>query len=187
MEAALSQRRFTVEEFHRMGEAGILHEDDRIELLDGQIIEMAPIGSRHAGCVNRLNRLFTDRLGAAVVVAVQNPLPVSRYTELVPDLMLLRPRDDFYAEAHPGPEDILLVVEVADTTLDYDRRMKIPLYGEAGIQETWLVSLPDRWVEVFRNPSGETGYRESFSVPEGQAVESAGIPGLAVKVDELLP
>ncbi len=185
MRAAASRHQFTVEEFHHMGAAGILHHSDRVELIDGQIIQMAAIGSRHAACVGRLTRLVLP-LAEELIVWVQNPVRLDRYTELVPDVALLRPREDFYAEAHPGPEDVLLLIEVADATLDYDRRTKIPAYGRAGVPEVWLVDLPNRLIEVFHDPSPESGYTHSTGFPEGGAVESLSVPGLSVPVDDVL-
>lgn len=187
METAVSQRRFTVDEFHRLGEVGILDEDDRVELLDGRIIEMAAIGSRHAACVRRLNRWLGDRVSADLLVDVQNPVHLDAETELYPDLMVLRHRDDFYSARHPRPEDVLLVVEVADTSVEYDRRRKIPRYGRAGIQEAWLVNLPDRRVETWYSPETSGGYDESATLREGETIESTTVPGLSIEVDELLP
>lgn len=142
----ITRRRFTVDEYHRMAEAGILGEDDRVELLDGEIVEMTPIGPRHAGGVNRLTRLFTTRLGARAIVTVQNPVVLGVRWEPQPDLAILRPRPDFYSTAHARPEDILLIVEVAETSGEADRRVKVPGYAAAGVPETWRVDLPgDPW------------------------------------------
>src|SRR5438552_12280642 len=135
------RRRFTVEEYHRMAEAGILSEDDRVELIEGEIVQMSPIGPRHSACVDRLNALFTSRLRRRAIVRVQNPIVLSRWTEPQPDLTLLRPRADFYAERHPGPADVLLAVEVAETSGVYDRGTKLALYARARIPEVWLVDV----------------------------------------------
>ena len=124
-----------------MGQAGILGEDDRLELLEGEIVEMAPIGSRHQSVVDRLTRLFSNRVGDAAVVRVQGPVRLGDDSEPQPDLLLLRRRADFYATAHPGPEDVLLLVEVPDTSTEYDREVKLPLYARHGIAEVWLVGL----------------------------------------------
>ena len=124
-----------------MVDAGILAEDDRVELLEGDIVEMAPIGSRHAACVNRLNQLLSTRIAGPFIVAVQNPIRLGEFSEPQPDLAILRPRPDFYSESHPGPEDILLLVEVSDTSAEYDREVKVPAYGTAAIPEVWLVDL----------------------------------------------
>jgi Uma2 family endonuclease len=185
MRPGLAQRRFTAEEFHQMGGAGILDEDDRVELVDGRIIEMAAIGSHHAACVARLTRLMQQR-GDEVIVWVQNPLRLDPHTELVPDVALLRPRDDFYAGAHPGPGDVLLLIEVADSTLEYDRQVKIPLYGGACVPEAWLVDLPHRRIEVFRCPAAGKGYEEIVEHGAGDAVGSDAIPGLILRAAEIL-
>jgi hypothetical protein len=180
----LAQRRFSVEEFHQMGAAGILDENDRVELVDGQIIEMSAIGSRHAACVARLTRRLQP-VGEAAILWVQNPVRLDRHTELVPDLALLRPRHDFYAEAHPGPGDVLLLIEVADSTLEYDRRVKVPLYARVGVPELWLVNLPERRVELFRHPAGEKGYGEILEAGVADTVESETIPGLILTAPEI--
>ncbi len=152
MAVALTRYRFSVDEYHQMVEAGVFNEDDRIELIEGEIVEMAPIGSRHAACVTQLTQLFSLGLGERVFVSVQNPIGIAN-SEPEPDLALLRPRDDFYAERHPGPEDVLLVVEVADSSFQYDREVKIPLYARSGIVEAWLVDLGNDEVVVYREPS----------------------------------
>ena len=136
-----TQRAFSVTEYHQMTEAGILTEDDRIELIEGRVILISPIGSRHAACVKRLNALLSQRVGAAALVSVQDTIRLDDYSEPEPDIALLHPRDDFYAHAHPTPADLLLVIEVADTPEGYDREEKVPLYARAAIPEVWLVSL----------------------------------------------
>lgn len=173
------RQKFDVDEYHLMAEAGILHEDsnveliegeimektpsagdastptstfawrrsasfhedDRVELIEGEILEMAAIGNRHLACVNRLTRLFIERLGRTVVVHIQNPVRISDRSEPEPDVMLLRPRADFYAGKRPAPEDVLLLIEVPDTMLQYDREVKLPLYTRSGVPEVWIVDL----------------------------------------------
>jgi len=135
------RRLFTAEEYFRMGEAGILQEDDRVELIEGEIVEMSPIGSRHAACVNRLVKLFVREVGDSGIVGAQNPVLLPDYSGPQPDVAVLRLREDFYAEAHPTPGDVLLLIEVSDTTLRYDREVKLPLYALAGILEVWIVDL----------------------------------------------
>ena len=183
--AKVTRRRFTVQEYHLMAEAGILHEDDRVELIKGEIVEMAPIGSNHAGHVNRLISLFTPRLGASAVVSIQNPIHLWDDTEPEPDLALLRPRDDFYTQSHPTPEDILLVVEVADSSRDYDRQVKVPMYAEAGIVETWVVDLVSETIEVYRQPTPE-GYRLTVILGREDRLSPAALPDLELKLSQLL-
>ena len=156
MTVALTRYRFSVSEYHQMVEAGVFGEDDRIELIEGEIVEMAPIGSRHAACVKKLNQLFASALGDRVIVSVQDPIGIAG-SEPEPDVALLRPRDHFYAEKHPGPEDVLLVVEVADSSFQYDREVKMPLYARFGIPEAWLVDLGNDEVVIYREPSS-SGY-----------------------------
>lgn len=148
-----------------MGEVGILGEDDRVELLEGEIVEMVPIGPPHSGRVNRLNRLFVTALGDRVVVSVQNPVRLSDFSEPQPDLLLLRPERDFYISRHPRPDDVLLVVEVAASSALFDRRVKMPLYLAAGVPQIWLVDLDAQVVEVHRPDDGPVTLRESDPVP----------------------
>jgi Uma2 family endonuclease len=178
------KRRFTVEEYYKMAEAGILCEDDRVELLDGQIVEMTPIGSRHAAAVDRLTRLLSHLVGEAALVRVQNPIRLSQHSEPQPDLALLKPRSDFYAHAHPSPKDVLLVVEVAETSVGIDRKVKIPLYAKAGISEVWLVDLEER-VEVYRKPSSQ-GYGETQRPRRGRSLSPQALPELKVSVSDIL-
>jgi Uma2 family endonuclease len=158
MAVALRRRRFTLDEYHRMGETGILGEDDRVELIEGEIVEMAPIGSRHAAAVARIHHLFSIRLGGRAVVWSQSPLLLVRHqSEPEPDIMLLAARADFYESALPEPSDVRLLVEVADRSLLYDRRTKFPLYARAGVAEAWLVDLNLGRLEIHRGPTG-AGY-----------------------------
>lgn len=160
-------RPFTVEEFHRLAEAGILREDDRVELIRGEILEMSPIGSRHAAAVNRLARLLIQALENQAIVSIQNPVQLGKDSEPEPDLVLLKPRADEYAHALPQAGDVLLLVEVADTSLAYDLEVKLPLYAQHGIPEVWVVDLLRERVLVFRHPQGES-YGETLTEgPEG--------------------
>jgi Uma2 family endonuclease len=180
-----ARRLFTVDEYHRMVEAGILHEDDRVELLDGEIVEMSPIGPLHAGSVNALIRLFIEALGRRAVVTPQNPAVLDDLSEPQPDVCLARPKEDDYRTAHPRPDDLLLVVEVADTSIDYDRGRKTPRYALAGIRETWVVDLSADRVDVFREPS-PGGYRDQTSVGRGDRVAPLAFPDVSFDVDEIL-
>lgn len=185
MAVEVVRRRFSVEEYHRMAEARIFTEDDRVELIDGEVVQRTPIGSRHAGCVKRLNRLLTSTAGNRAIVSIRDPLALPPDSEPQPDLALLRPRLDFYAGSHPGPEDVWLVVEVADTSAPFDRTVKIPLYARAGIPEAWVVDLTVQAVEVYRRPSPE-GYGESQRLTRGGHLACEAFPGLSVPVDEVL-
>ncbi|WP_376790048.1 Uma2 family endonuclease [Thermoflexus sp.] len=185
MSVQVQRRLFTVEEYHRMAEVGILSEDDRVELIEGELIAMSPIGSRHAACVKRLVRLLDRAVGERAIVSAQDPIRLGRHSEPQPDVALLRYRPDFYASAHPGPEDVLLIVEVAETSADYDRTVKIPLYARHGIPEAWLVDLTEAHVEIYRQPSPQ-GYRELHIVHRGETISPALIPGLTVGIDEIL-
>lgn len=186
MAVTLRRRRFTLEEYHRMGEAGILHEDSRVELIEGEIVEMAPIGSRHAATVARISSLFTTLLGNRAVVWPQNPLLLSvLVSEPQPDVMLLAYRADFYAGALPEPSDVLLLIEVADSSLAYDRRTKTPLYGRAGVPEVWLVDVEAARVELYRQ-LGATGYADVRSPARDERISPLAFPDLVVTPAELL-
>lgn len=157
--ATVKRHRFTVREYHTMVEAGLLSEDDRVELVDGEIVEMTPIGTRHLACVVALTHLLTKASGDRYFVSVQNPIVLNEDNEPQPDLSLLRARPEPTGEL-PGPGDILLVIEVSDTTLSYDRKVKLPRYGRSGIPEVWIVDLQSRRIEIYTEPFSE-GYRES--------------------------
>ncbi len=179
------RRKFTVEEYHRLAEVGILGEDDRVELIDGEIVQMSPIGNRHAGTVDFLAEHFLKTVGGRGQVRVQNPVRLGEDSEPQPDLALLRPRGDYYRGGHPGPEDVLLVVEVAETSADYDREVKLLLYARWGVPEAWLVDLEQDRIEVYRSPSPE-GYREVQVVARGEQVAPAAFPEAKLRVDDLL-
>lgn len=184
MSVALIRRRFSIDDYERMCRHGILTEDDRVELIRGEIVEKTNIGERHAACVNRLTRLLTVAVGERAQVSVQNPVRLLD-SEPEPDLALLRPRDDFYASVRPGAGDLLLVVEVADSTLDADRQIKGPLYAEAGVAEFWLVNLIDDTLELRRGPCIDGVYSESRTLRRGDTVEIAALPGIVLNVAEM--
>jgi len=184
MATLVTKRRFTVGEYHRLAEAGILREDDRVELLEGEIFEMSPINSRHASCVTRLNHLLQDRAKGRAIVNVQNPIRLSDYSEPQPDVALLVPRTDFYRDALPTPRDVLLVIEVCETSGEFDRRVKLPLYAKAGIPEVWIVDLSREQIEVHRDPKLE-GYQQSQIVGRGQTL-TAQLLALELTVAEIL-
>lgn len=183
--AAVRRHRFDVGDYYRMAETGILGPEDRVELIEGEIVDMAPIGSAHAGTVNRLARLAAKAMAEGnVLVSMQNPLRLDAHSEPQPDLMLLRPRADDYRDTHPTPADVLLLVEVADSTLAYDRGPKLALYARHGVPEVWIVDLGGRAVEICRQP-GPDGYGERRRVMDGTATPTL-VPGLAVDLAVLL-
>jgi Uma2 family endonuclease len=151
--------RFSVRDYHQMGKAGVLEPDLNVELLNGHIYEMAPIGSQHAACVDRLNRLFMRAVADRAIVRVQNPIVLPPDSEPEPNVALLKPRDDDYASRHPRPEDVLLVIEVADASLSFDQEVKVPLYAQAGIPEVWVVALDEDRVHAYQMPTSGS-YRE---------------------------
>ena len=179
------KRKFNVDDYYRMADAGIFHEDDRVELLDGEIYEMTPIGDGHAGTVNWLSSVFTRRLGDRAVVSPQNPVRLSDYSEPQPDVAVLRRREDFYRSGKPRPGDVFLIVEVAKSSLDYDRLTKLPRYADAGILEVWIVNLADDQLEVYRKP-GEGGYGERVILVRGDSIAPEALPDLVLSVDEIL-
>ena len=181
------RHRVTVDEFYKMAQAGIFMEDDRVELIDGEMVDMAPIGSRHASVVKRLNNLLATLAQGRAIVCVQDPLRLAPHSEPEPDLMLLKPRVDFYSEAHPAAEDVLLLIEVCDTTVRYDREVKLPLYARHGVAEVWLVDLETRTVEICRMPQKEPGdYAERETVTDGPRAPRA-LPDCHVLIEELFP
>ncbi|NIP57062.1 MAG: Uma2 family endonuclease [Gemmatimonadetes bacterium] len=185
MSVELQRRLFTVDEYHAMARAGVLNEDDRVELIEGEVVRMTPIGSRHAACVKRLIRLFSDRVGEEAILGIQDPVRLSGLSEPEPDVALLQPRDDFYEDGHPRPEDLLLLVEVSETSQAYDRDVKLPLYARSGVPEVWLVDLERGEVEVHRSPTGD-GYADSERVGPGHALRPRSLPDAEFGVSEIL-
>ncbi|MET0625457.1 MAG: Uma2 family endonuclease [Pyrinomonadaceae bacterium] len=184
MSRGLAKRRITADEYERMGEAGIFPPDARLELIQGEIYEISPIGSPHAACVTFLTYVLSQ-FGRDFQVSVQNPVRLSDFSEPQPDVALLRWRDDFYRGAHPTPEDVLLVVEVADATVVTDRKVKLPLYARAGIAEAWLVNIPEGQVEVYSDPAGGA-YRRAEVFGRGAEARAHTIEALSLNVGELL-
>jgi Uma2 family endonuclease len=180
------RRRFTIAEYRRMIEAGIFREGERAELIEGEIIEMGPTGRVHAGTVDRIANVFCRRFGERTIVRVQNPVV---FTDLVsepqPDITLLVPRPDFYTGGHPEPADILLVVEVMDSSVAYDRDVKLPLYARAGVVEVWLANVNTRRIEGYRRPSPE-GYVESRVFQEDDLLSIQAFSDVTFTVRELL-
>lgn len=168
-----------------MAEAGILNGDERVELIEGEIVEMSPIGSRHGSCVDFVTRLCVTRLGESAIVRVQGSIRLDGRNEPEPDIALLKPREDFYSEELPGPNDVMVVMEVADTTLPYDREVKLPLYARAGIPEAWLIDLGGSIVERHTEPAHGT-YRARILAVRGEELQSTAIPGLVLRADDVL-
>jgi Uma2 family endonuclease len=180
----IRKRRFTREEYHRLVDAGILREDDRLELIDGEIFEMSPINKRHAACVLRMSTFFTRSFQQTALVSAQGPLRLNQYSEPQPDVIVLKPRDDFYG-GEWTPRDVLLLVEVSDTTLKYDREVKLPRYAAAGIPEAWIADVNENLLFVYREPSGD-GYKTELTLHYSDSVSPLAFPESIFKVEDLL-
>jgi Uma2 family endonuclease len=176
----------TVEEYLRMGEGSVFAPDARLELIEGEIIEMAPIGPTHAGTVAILGRLLERAVGDEAVVWVQNPVRIEDRSMPQPDVAVLKPRTDMYSRSHPVPADVLLLIEVSDTTLRFDVSTKVPLYARAGIIEAWVVAVENATVQVFRDPDA-AGYRTSFTVAGSERLSSRAMPRFGICVSDLFP
>ena len=174
-----ARRPLSVDDYHRMADAAIFGPEERVELIEGEIIAMPPIGPDHASLVDRLNRTFGRAVGDAAIVRVQNPVHLSRFSEPQPDLCLLAPRDDFYAGFHPRPADTLLAIEIAKSSLAYDTTRKAPLYAHEGVQELWIVDVAGRAVRRFRSP-GARGYTDAAALGLARPVP---LPSLGIEVD----
>lgn len=175
---------FTLDEWHRMIEVGVLRKDQRVELLDGEIYEMAPIYPPHASVVDRLARLFITRLGTRAIVRVQGSVPARPRSEPQPDVAVLRERNDFYRTAHPEADEVHLIIEVADTSLDRDHA-KLRLYASAGMREVWIVDIQGEQVEMYRNPR-DSRYADARVVTRGDSLACLAFPDDVLTVDELL-
>ena len=184
MSRKLAKHWITADEYERMGEGGVFPPDARLELIEGEIYEMSPIGSPHAACVDALALLFNEVARRRYIVRVQSPIRLNDFSEPQPDVTLLSWRDDFYRGAHPTPADVLLVVEVSDTTVETDSKVKVPLYARAGIPEAWLVNIPDERVEVYSDPSGDA-YRQVKQFGRGEQAQSPTLKELVVSAGEL--
>lgn len=179
------KHRITAEAYHRMGEAGVLAADARTELIEGEILDMAPIGSRHASVVDRLTSLMVAAAGAKAIVRVQGPVRLGDLSEPEPDIVLLKPRADYYRDALPGAADVLLMVEVADTTQRLDRRVKVPLYARHGVPEVWVIDLENALVHFHRVPSGGT-YAEISATGHPGVTPIAALPDLTIDLSGTL-
>ncbi|MDW8214099.1 MAG: Uma2 family endonuclease [Roseiflexaceae bacterium] len=179
-------RQFTVDDYARMREAGILTEDDRVELIEGAIYRMSPIGPLHMAIVNRLNRLLLPAAGDDAIVSVQNSVRLSDDTEVQPDIAVLRPHPGDYEETLPRAQDVLLIIEVADTSLDYDRTVKLPLYAQAAIVEVWIIDARQQAVEQYTRPA-EGQYTQVQTYRSGSILRAETLPQIEIAVDRLFP
>jgi len=185
MAVQIPRRLISIDEYERMIAAGVFPEDDRSELIRGEITEMAPIGLRHASCVSRLTKLLERRVGDDAIIWAQNPIRLVGNSLPQPDVAILKLSSDFYGRTRPTPKDVILLIEVSDTTLNYDTQVKVPLYAEAGIPEVWIANLQDDVIEAFSSPIG-SAYRSVKSVARGQALSLPGGLGGVVEVNDIL-
>jgi Uma2 family endonuclease len=185
MPAEIIKRRFTGDDYQRMGQAGILSRKDRVELIDGEVVAMTPIGPRHSSCIDRANRALVLAAGDRAIVRIQSSVRLDLYNEPEPDIVLLRPQADFYASRLPGPADILLIIEVADSSLDYDRDVKAPLYGASGVPEYWIVDLDANAIRCYSDAASGR-YRTVRDARPGESLASALLPECRIDVDQLL-
>jgi Uma2 family endonuclease len=181
----VEKRLWTVEEYHGMARAGILREDDRLELIKGEVVAMSPIGVRHMACVNRLNHLLMKHFHEQAVISVQNSVYLDEHSEPVPDVVLFKYRQDFYNQNAPTADDVLLLIEVSDSTLPYDRNVKRPLYAQAGIIEYWLINLVDNSVEVHREPE-EGAFTKTFICYRNDEITAVSFPDVTFQITDLL-
>ena len=183
--SAPARRRFTVAEYYAMADAGILSENDRVELLDGDLIVMPPIGDWHAASVDLFTNILPPRLQGRAIVRVQNPTRLDNNSEPQPDVMLLRWRDDFYRNGHPAPGDVLLVIEVADSSVDFDRTVKLAAFARAGIPEVWIAARPERRIEACTEPAGNE-YATVHHFGPGETVAPQAFPDITLAVDRII-
>ena len=185
LEAPIERWRFTVDDYYRMAETGILPADARVELIDGDVLKMPPIGSHHNGTVGGIDEIVRELLGRRVCVIAQGPLLLRLYGAPQPDVLVLKRRDDYYRSANPTAADALLVIEVSDSTLTYDRNVKGPMYAQAGIRDYWIVNLADGHIEVYRDPSPD-GYTSVEVKQRGDNIQFLAFPDASISVSDIL-
>ncbi|NEQ38729.1 MAG: Uma2 family endonuclease [Okeania sp. SIO3I5] len=185
MAVELLRQLFTVDQYYKILEAGVLTGNERVELIRGEIIKMSPMGIRHPACVKCLTELFILRLAQTVTVGVQDPVRLNNTSEPQPDISLLQRRPDFYRTQQPQPENVFLLIEVSDTTIKYDTEVKVPLYAENNIVEVWLVNLTEECLEVYRQPTAN-GYEIVQTFQKGETVTIQALPNVTFTVDEIL-
>jgi len=184
MTAQLLTHKFTTQQYHLMHEAGVFPEGDRLELINGEITKMSPIGRKHAACINRLVEFFTQKLGTQIVLSVQNSIRLDDNSQPQPDLAILKRRNDFYEEGLPTPSDILLIIEVSDSTIAYDRDIKMPLYAAAGIPEMWLFDVNKKAIEGYSLPSS-SGYKQMRRYEADDTLAMLAFPDVIFNWEEL--
>ena len=182
----LPRHKLSIEDFHQMGRAGILRDDSRIELMEGDLIDMAPIGSFHASVVSTLSMFFARQVGEFAIVSTQNPVRLPPDSEPQPDIALLKPISDRYRSALPTAADVLLIIEVADTTAEYDREIKLPLYARHGVPEVWLIDLKGGMLEIYLEP-GSKGYRKLLRPDRREAITPSLVEGVRLPLAEIWP
>ncbi len=185
MSVQVAKHSFSVAEYERMGQTGVLAADDRVELIEGEIIEMSPVGSRHAACVKLLSKILNRQVGDAAIVSTQDPVRIDDYSEPQPDVALLKFRGDFYRYAHPTAADVLLMIEVADTTVEYDRHVKVPLYARAGVPEALIFNLPDEQLEYYAQPEAGS-YQITRTLKRGEHLQSSSVAPVVFDVEAIL-
>jgi Uma2 family endonuclease len=186
MSVDITKRLFTTRDYHRMGETGILSPDDRVELIYGEILAMSPIGAPHGAGTDRANRALVSIIGDRAIVRVQGAVELNDYNEPQPDFVLLRPKDNFYYDKQPGPKDIFLIVEIADSSLNYDRKIKAKLYAETGVPEYWLGDIKNGILFAYSDSDGNS-YRTIRQFHRGDSIAPQLLPDCAVQVDVFLP
>ncbi len=184
MTVQLLTHKFTTQQYHLIHEAGVFAEGDRLELINGEITKMSPTGRKHAACINRLVRSFTKKLGAQIVLSVQNSIRMDDNSQPQPDLAILKLRNDFYEEGLPKPSDILLIIEVADSTIAYDRDIKMPLYAAAGIPEMWLFDVNQKVIEAYSLPSSSR-YKQMRRYEANDTLAMIAFPDVIFNWEEL--
>ncbi|MEW6735976.1 MAG: Uma2 family endonuclease [Acidobacteriota bacterium] len=183
MSIQLERRLFSVDEFHKMVESGILSEDDRVELIDGEILKMSPIGSRHAAYVDFIHRLFSSLITQQVIIRNQNPIYLDDHSEPQPDIAIVKYRSDFYVKHHPCVEDVLLIIEIAETSVEYDKEIKLPKYAESLIAEVFILNVPAKRLEVYRNPR-DGKYQDVDFLSSDQIVSFLHFKEVEVRVED---
>lgn len=185
MLADVTKKLFTVDDYYRMADAGILNPRDRVELIEGEIVEMSPIGLKHVSRLIRANEFFTFAFKGRAFVSIQLPLRLNNYNEPQPDIVIMRTREDYYEAKRLTPEDTFLVIEVSDSSLRYDQKVKLPLYAATGVVEFWIENLQDNVLLVCRDPEGKD-YKTQFTLRSGDSVSPLSFPGISFKVSDLL-